>query len=248
MRIALAAALACTLSACGTLLGLGADEPDPVPAPPADSGSTSDAGAGADVVTGSTDAPAADSGASDVRVDAPKPCTNAAACDRLVFTTSNRWSGDLGGVAGADEKCQKAADAAGGIYAGRTWKAWISAATKDDSAVERLVHGTGLYTNGPWAIATGWDQLASAVHDHGIRLDENGNLPQADDIVWTGTNPDGTALVGVTGASCNDWTSSDGLGGTGIAAYGSASQSDSTWTHVGFQTCDGLGHLYCIEQ
>lgn len=247
MRLAAPVALACVLSACGTLLGIGeSEQPDPAPAP-VDAGSFVEASTAADVVTGSSDA-TTDVRTRDATVDGPPDPCKGLPCERIVFTTSNRWSGNLGGVAGADAKCQQAADAAGGVYAGRTWKAWISAATTDDSAAKRLVHGTGLYSNGPWAIATGWDQLASAVHDHAIRLDENGNLPQADDIVWTGTNPDGTALVGATGASCNDWTSENGGGGTGIAAYGNASASDATWTHEAFQTCDGLGHLYCIEQ
>jgi hypothetical protein len=234
-------ALASTLCACGTLLGIGADEEaDPSPVAAADAAADATTDAGVDAPDGAAEAAqdAAEASAPDVTIDP-------VAKTRIVFTTSNRWTGDLGGLAGADAKCQAAAGAA---FPGRVFRAWISGTGAGEAATERLVHGTGPYTNGPWSIGTGWDQLASSVHDHGIRLDENGNLPQVDDVVWTGTNPDGTALVGATGASCNDWSSAEGGGGTGIAAVGNASSVDAKWTHEVFQTCDGFGHLYCVEQ
>jgi hypothetical protein len=54
---------------------------------------------------------------------------------KRVFVSGSKWNGNLGGLAGADAKCQQAADAAG---LGGTFRAWIS----DDatSASSRLTH------------------------------------------------------------------------------------------------------------
>ena len=50
----------------------------------------------------------------------------ACASERTVFLTSMTFNGDLGGVAGADAKCQAAADAPLSIVPIGTYLAWIS--------------------------------------------------------------------------------------------------------------------------
>jgi hypothetical protein len=61
---------------------------------------------------------------------------------KRVFVTSTGYPGNLGGLAGADAKCQERATAAG---LGGTFKAWLSAAGTGNSAAERLTHATVPY-------------------------------------------------------------------------------------------------------
>ena len=74
---------------------------------------------------------------------------------KRVFVTSTRYTGDLGGIPGADEKCQSHADAAG--LAG-TFLAWISDGV--DSPATRFARSAEPYvrTDGT-KIAEDWDDL-----------------------------------------------------------------------------------------
>lgn len=57
---------------------------------------------------------------------------------RRVFITEERFNGDLGGLEGADKKCQLEAD---GNELGGTWRAFIGDESDENSAVERLKKG-----------------------------------------------------------------------------------------------------------
>jgi hypothetical protein len=61
---------------------------------------------------------------------------------KRVFVTSTVYTGNLGGSAGADDKCQERADAAG---LGGTFKAWLSATGTGNSAFDRLSHASVPY-------------------------------------------------------------------------------------------------------
>ena len=64
------------------------------------------------------------------------PETLSCTSQTIVFLDFSCYTGDLGGLEGADAKCQQAAEDAGlpGIY-----KAWLSSAGEGNSAVERLI-------------------------------------------------------------------------------------------------------------
>ena len=59
---------------------------------------------------------------------------------KRVFVTSTTYKGNLGGLAGADAKCQTRANAAS---LGGTWKAWLSDSTT--SAASRLTQSVSGY-------------------------------------------------------------------------------------------------------
>ena len=136
----------------------------------------------------------------------------------LSFFVSSTGSptGDLGGLAGADKRCQ---DLAAAVGAGaRTWRAYLSAEKGPD---DQPVHARDRIGAGPWynadlvMIAADVADLHTKDGDADLFLDENGAKvpgqwegspgPNQHDIL-TGTNLDGTVAAGKT---CADWTSDD---------------------------------------
>jgi hypothetical protein len=149
------------------------------------------------------------------------------------------YTGDLGGLAGGDAKCQSLAGAAG---LGGTWMAWLSDG-KMVTPVTRLAHATVPYMLvGGGQIAADWTDLLDGMIAAPIDHDETGTQlgPNAETKVWTGTNADGSPL----GPSCGGWTT------TGSAAtYGQTTSQDAKWSFVSGTPCDNNSfHLYCFEQ
>lgn len=173
------------------------------------------------------------------------PCADGSC--RVVFVTSTSYSGQLGGLPGADTRCQQRALAAGltGVY-----RAWLSASTI--SASERLTHAVVPYLRTDGAtVANDWTDLTSGSIRAFIDRTELG-LPLASGTtkVYTGTRGDGFAvsiLQPDAGASptCGDWTdgSVSTLGRTGIL-----DDLDDEWTDAAFSPCDTQGALYCVQQ
>lgn len=157
---------------------------------------------------------------------------------RRVFVTSTTYNGNLGGLAGADNKCQVRADAAS---LGGTWKAWLSDSTT--SAKDRLTHSLIPYKliNGV-TVDNDWTSLVASPYglQNHISLTEYGvTFPI---MVWTGTDGTGTKSTG--GNFCNNYT-----GTSGDSLIGVSSASDYQWTAAGSQAdCPGLKSLYCFEQ
>ena len=169
--------------------------------------------------------------------------------DRRIFVSSAVYSGALGGLSGADAKCQTLASAA--ALCG-TFKAWLSDGTADAAA--RLTHATGNYVlaNGQ-VVASGWAGLTSGSIQHAIDLTEMKGLAPVGTLkcagspivpVWTGATISGVA---VANGSCNNWaTASTGPG----AVFGSASALNSAWNGMCQLTtvCADTAALYCVEQ
>ncbi len=134
----------------------------------------------------------------------------------FVSSTGSK-TGNLGGLAGADERCQELAEAVGA--GGKTWHAYLSVEKGDD---DQPVHARDRIGEGPWynanlvMLAADLDELHTLDGDKDLFLDENGTpingqwadspSPNEHDIL-TGSNKDGTVLPEKT---CADWTSEDG--------------------------------------
>jgi hypothetical protein len=173
--------------------------------------------------------------------------------------------GDLGGLAGADERCQALATAEGA--GDHTWHAYLSTmATKTDAAVnakDRI--GRGPWYNGEAdLIAANVEQLHSG--DNRISKDRaltekvdtvNGesDAPNTHDIL-TGSQPDGTAFDGDDDLTCRNWTSSrtgraqvghhDRKGqGRGADSWNSAHASRGC-SQQDLQSTGGAGLFYCF--
>lgn len=163
--------------------------------------------------------------------------------DRLVFVTSVGFHGDWA-ASGVDYWCNFLAVQAGLItdYHPR-FKTWAS--TSVSSAADRLSHSPGRYVMvNDLVFAESWDDIVAGNILNKLDVDENSQT--RDYPVWTGTAPDGSAVVDA--AHCNDWTD-DSLDNYGH--YGYSFKTDGAWTfldeYVNPTLCGAEGSLYCFE-
>jgi hypothetical protein len=160
------------------------------------------------------------SDASPIAADAAasRDAATAMSSSKLSFFVSSQTNdtGDLGGLSGADARCQKLATAAGA--GAKTWHAYLS--------VEKGPNGDPVDARdrigkGPWYNAKGalLAEDSTALHartgDADLFLDETGakingqwtdSPPPVEHDVLTGSTNEGTLLAGKT---CADWTSTD---------------------------------------
>jgi hypothetical protein len=135
----------------------------------------------------------------------------------FVSSTGSKTA-NLGGIAGADKRCQ---DLAAAVGAGaKTWRAYLSVEKGPNDAP---VHAKDRIGTGPWynakleMVAADLTALHERFGDHTVFLDEKGEMvpgqwanspkPNQHDIL-TGTKRDGTLQPGKT---CADWTSEDAV-------------------------------------
>jgi hypothetical protein len=175
----------------------------------------------------------------------PPECNGVPDCERLVFVTKAKFTGSLGGISGADQKCFEAAKSIPG-YKGRAFRAWLSDSTANASA--RIPRGTKTYRRTDKSVfATSFTDLTDGTVNLPA-LDETGAALTGgtfDKTVWTATSPAGS----VNGDSCNDWTS-EAVGLSGV--FGDSTATDTSWTEypgepIATSSCNAEKHLYCIE-
>jgi hypothetical protein len=156
----------------------------------------------------------------------------------IAFVTSVTYNGNLGGLAGADQKCQALATAAG--LPQNTYKAWLS--TSSVNAIDRLGTARGwVRVDGKPFADTKADIVAGKTF-HPLRVDEKGNYDNQawGSGVWTGTRYDGTVHpVG----TCSDWISSSG---SVFAEIGHDDGVVGIFTSFGSGTCERTYPLYCF--
>ncbi|MBT3206626.1 MAG: DUF1554 domain-containing protein [Gammaproteobacteria bacterium] len=156
------------------------------------------------------------------------PIVNAQDKSMSFFVTSENMGkgGNLGGLAGADQHCQKLATVAGA--GNRKWRAYLSS---ERVKGKRGVSARDRIGKGPWFNSKGVLIAENTTELHLFNktiikqtaLDENGDLvngrgdkPNQHDML-TGTRDDGTAYFpDDADHTCNNWTSSD----TGSAQLG----------------------------
>jgi hypothetical protein len=168
-----------------------------------------------------------------------KPAPKPSSTKRVIFVTKASFTGNLGGVAGADQKCDTAAKSVSALSS-HTFKAWVS--DPSSQARSRLTHSTDGYvlTDGT-AVADNFDDLTDNSIGAAISLDENGQLLAASsNTVWTGTKADGTSAD----LNCQSWTS-DQLADSGQA--GDSTLKTFEWSETSTTSCNGKLHLYCVQ-
>jgi hypothetical protein len=165
-------------------------------------------------------------------------CAAIATDGNLVFVSSMQFTGDMGGLAGADAKCQSLANTAG---LPGTYKAWLSDSLTDVKT--RVTQSTNKYVliDGTM-IAANYTALTSGTVSHAIDHDENG-MPLATDV-FTDSNPDGLATEVDPLFTCNDWT----LGNTVIGEVGRSDAKTKSWTADGDGLCQSPSSIYCFQQ
>jgi hypothetical protein len=183
-------------------------------------------------------------------------------------TSTGSATGNLGGLAGADSRCQNLASAVG--LGGKTWRAYLSV-ERDPSNGNNPTDARSRIGNGPWrnpagvVVAQNVNELHSRGGDAALFIDERGQrvngqwtgspTPNQHDIL-TGSTADGRVMAGMT---CSDWTSdssaqaaqvghSDGLGPNQNAtpplnSWNSAHANESC---ANTAPRGGAGKIYCF--
>jgi hypothetical protein len=157
----------------------------------------------------------------------------------IAFVTSVTYDGNLGGLEGADQKCQSLATAAG--LPQNTYKAWLSISSVN--AIDRLGSARGwVRVDGKPIADTKADIVAWRIF-HPLRVDENGmNVTDTQNLlVWTGTQSNGT--VSSIGRTCDDWIRSDNAVGGDL---GSCDGVASVFTQSHWGNCNITHRLYCF--
>lgn len=216
-----------------------------------DGGSDPDAGSEADAGGDAQDA-------SDGEADAGK--------SQLSFfvTSDTSATGDLGGIPGADARCQRLAEAAGA--GDHTWRAYLSAENNGSP-----IHARDRIGDGPWYNALGVQVAADVdalhakdgdaelfVNEKGEKINgqwEGSPTPNEHDIL-TGSDATGRVAAGKT---CSDWTSSasgqtalvghsDGLGPgrNGMPPYNSWQSVHDNRGCNDTAPAGGAGKIYCF--
>jgi hypothetical protein len=144
------------------------------------------------------------------------------------FVAANpKGTGNLGGIAGADQICQNNAQAAGGLHFNRIWHAYLS---QEQRGTTPRLNARDRIGEGPWYNAKGI-MIASSVADlHGDQQRDRNNIQRASALdakgnpipgpgqpgvqnehdVMTGSDAQGWAFTDGLDHTCNNWTS-DGM-------------------------------------
>ncbi|MEY2932279.1 MAG: hypothetical protein RL033_3028 [Pseudomonadota bacterium] len=182
--------------------------------------------------------------------------------DMSFFVTSSgsgAMGANLGGVGGADERCEQLAAAVGA--GAKTWRAYLS--TTLQNARDRI-------GDGPWYNAKG-DMIAADVaslHTNGLKngnpqhmMDEQGNaVPGPEHDILTGSDTEGRVFM-MDGAAhtCSDWSVNTGAPGprVGHADIPTNPMFSPSWNNAHTPPgCDqmsltmvgGAGRLYCFAE
>lgn len=162
---------------------------------------------------------------------------------RRVFATSQVFTGDLGGIMGADAKCQEAAKV---LDPPGLFRAWISSGANSPAA--SFVRSEVPYVDlDGIQIAADWDDLTDGMLAEGIYKTETGSLPPESAclptfrVVWTNTDVFGEEPN--LGTDCGSWNDLLQMGKTGRLG-----NPASTWTDSSTLDCSCLASLYCVEQ
>jgi hypothetical protein len=156
----------------------------------------------------------------------------------VMFTTSTTYSGNLGGLVGADAKCQERARAAG---LSGTFIALLS--TSQASAFSRIESAKGWVRTDGRPFADGVPEMLQERILYPPRIDEFGKDIVGDDFVVTGTKNDGAPDPGKTG---NDWGPAPAAG-SWLCGGGQAFAGSDGWYSFGHKECNLSFRLYCFE-
>ena len=165
--------------------------------------------------------------------------------EKTVFVTSATFNSNLGGLKGADAKCQAEADGSASIVPTGTYMAWLSDGTNSpDTRFTKSSHPYVL-PNGK-KIAEDYTDLTDGSLLGPINLGPDGK-PVGYQPFWTGTNPDGTTVqVDAYSGTCGGWAVDPPAGKYG--ANGHTVKSASSWTYDHGHLCRKPLKLACFQQ
>jgi hypothetical protein len=183
---------------------------------------------------------------------------------KIVFLSSVVFDSNLGGLSGADAKCQSLAETAG---LSGTYKAWLSTAIPGEDPFGRFTHSPNPYirTDGKQIVANFDDLVSYQQLAVPINIDEFGNIvgpglpgcPGCRVYVWTATQSNGSYFDtgSIYGSTCGDWTGFE----VAVAIAGDYTATDYNWSQAySVADCGGFciencrfgnqNRLYCFQQ
>jgi hypothetical protein len=163
------------------------------------------------------------------------------ACVLRAFVTVTAYSASLGGLGGADAKCQTEADA---HALGGRWKAWLADA--NGAPAGRFTHGQAAYQRlDGKPIAQNWNKLTMGTLLNPLNIMSN-KATATNTLCWSNVTAAGTRS---TEGDCTSWGATTN---TLSGGRGQNNLTDSSWTDSGSQNCDptviAALPLYCFEQ
>ena len=174
----------------------------------------------------------ADCGGSDCNCHS-NTCGSADTCHHLLFVTRKAYTGDLGGIRGANKKCNDQAEKFG--IQGR-WQALLS--VDGDAAESRIAVHNPIHNGAGFTVVSDANSLWKSASGIGRPVLYGPNGEEATGKVWTATTAGGEH----TGPDCSDWTSTSRTG-----VVGAPSQTGEAWMDSGTGECSEPHHLYCID-
>lgn len=165
--------------------------------------------------------------------------------EKTVFVTRATFDSNLGGLKGADDKCQAEADSPASIVPTGIYMAWLSDGT--DSPNTRFTKSSHPYVlpNGK-KVAENYIDLTDGSLLGPINLGPDGK-PIGYQPFWTGTNPDGTSVqVDAFSGACGGWAGDPPAGKWGV--NGHTVKKATSWTYDRGYLCHETLKLACFQQ
>jgi len=160
-------------------------------------------------------------------------CVAVSAAGLRIFITAGEWQGSLGGVSGADTKCQTDNN---NPDTGKIWKALIGTPQRQKSGLDWvLMPNTNYYREEGSILIDTTDTNAW------FTFNLNNAISPLSLGVWTGLTSNGSYH---SGYNCATWSSP----AVGSADYGSVFYKDIKAINHNTSYCASRYHLYCVEQ
>ena len=166
--------------------------------------------------------------------------------DKTVFVTKGSFKGkDLGGLTGADGKCQAEADDPASIVPSGTYMAWLSDGA--DSPDTRFTKSSHPYILPDGAkIAEDYSDLTDGSILHPLDMEPTGNRIIGLGKFWTGTMADGKSAT--HSVTCAGWKADPLIYHKGM--HGQTNLTTSSWSnYYANNSCrNRYSRLLCFQQ